>query len=535
MEEKVPSVEAYEAAMVLSGVGDALGYRAGRWEYCTSGPQIHAELAELGGLAAITLEPPEWPVSDDTVLHLATAEGLATGLEGEPLLQELARRYVAAMGDMEGRKPGPTSILGTSQLRPGEPEGYRIPFNPRGTGCGAAMRSLAIGLRYLDSRGLLEGCGPPQVPSLLSPAERDTAYLGWALEGWPGRSGHDAPMVALEALLAAGECWEDLCGRGVLHVIEDLTRKTGNFKQFGIFCSMLESALMQSSESVSLELLTYADLETLRSWKVGAVTRPPHSTSSLLSSKRYLILIYSVEFDRIHYPLPLPYAGRVDLATLVRALREELVQLRTQHLEETQHLQDALRHALEEKRVAEVRHQREHQRLAAQLAEAKTLEQRLQLRVKSLTTELASCRRGCGTLGTHIGVEVRYDSPPPHSDPLLWTFPPGSRLPRFDPTAFIRARQQRQKEAELRNQQHRAAFGSTSPARSHRRSSSAESFRSWCSAVQEGDPYPETPEHLVLQWPLYENHSEEPLTELAEIDARLRALQEYMDSLDTHM
>lgn len=65
--------------MVLSGVGDALGYRGARWEYCTSGPQIHAELAELGGLAAISLEPPEWPVSDDTVLHLATAEGLATG------------------------------------------------------------------------------------------------------------------------------------------------------------------------------------------------------------------------------------------------------------------------------------------------------------------------------------------------------------------------------------------------------------------------------------------------------------------------
>nr|XP_032655585.1 protein ADP-ribosylarginine hydrolase-like [Chelonoidis abingdonii] len=52
------------------------------------------------------------------------------------------------MGDMEGRKPGPTSILGTSQLRPGEPAGYRIPFNPSATGCGAAMRSMAIGLRW---------------------------------------------------------------------------------------------------------------------------------------------------------------------------------------------------------------------------------------------------------------------------------------------------------------------------------------------------------------------------------------------------
>uniref|UniRef100_A0A8C3K4K1 ADP-ribosylarginine hydrolase n=1 Tax=Calidris pygmaea TaxID=425635 RepID=A0A8C3K4K1_9CHAR len=276
-----PPVEAYEAAMVLSGVGDALGYRGARWEYCTSGSQIHAELAELGGLEAISLEPPEWPVSDDTVLHLATAEGLATG-------------WREGLGGW-GRE--------VCSIAPREPEGYRIPFNPKGTGCGAAMRSLAIGLRYpraselpalirvsiesgrmthhhptgylgalavalfgalgargepperwgaellrvlplaweyvestgvaigdnaaawpffgdawyLESRGLLEGGGPPKVPLLPSPAERDAVYLGWALEGWAGRSGHDAPMVALEALLAAGSSWEDLCARGVLH------------------------------------------------------------------------------------------------------------------------------------------------------------------------------------------------------------------------------------------------------------------------------------------------------------------------------
>ncbi|NXY80191.1 ADPRH hydrolase, partial [Glareola pratincola] len=71
--------------------------------------------------------------------------------------------------------------------------------------------------RYLESRGLLEGGGPPKVPPLPSPAERDAVYQGWALEGWPGRSGHDAPMVALEALLAAGGSWGDLCARAVLH------------------------------------------------------------------------------------------------------------------------------------------------------------------------------------------------------------------------------------------------------------------------------------------------------------------------------
>ncbi|XP_072214300.1 ADP-ribosylhydrolase ARH1-like isoform X3 [Excalfactoria chinensis] len=143
-----PPPDRYEAALLLAAAGDALGFRAGLWEYCTAGARIHEELRALGGLSSIELRPPEWPLSDDTVLHLATAEGLSSGLEGDALLQELARRYVAAMGDMEGRKPGPSSILGTSQLRPGEPQGYRIPFNPTGTGCGAAMRSLAIGLRY---------------------------------------------------------------------------------------------------------------------------------------------------------------------------------------------------------------------------------------------------------------------------------------------------------------------------------------------------------------------------------------------------
>lgn len=57
-------------------------------------------------------------------------------------------------------------------------------------------------------------------------------------------------------------------------------------------------SLPQSSESVSLELLTYADLEALRCRKVGAMPRPPPSTASPLNAKRYLILVYSVEFDR---------------------------------------------------------------------------------------------------------------------------------------------------------------------------------------------------------------------------------------------
>ena len=51
--------------------------------------------------------------------------------------------------------------------------------------------------------------------------------------------------------------------------IEDLTQKTGNFKQFGVFVSMLKAAVTRSRESVTLDLLTYADLEALRGQKFG--------------------------------------------------------------------------------------------------------------------------------------------------------------------------------------------------------------------------------------------------------------------------
>ncbi|NXL75400.1 CCD61 protein, partial [Leptocoma aspasia] len=228
--------------------------------------------------------------------------------------------------------------------------------------------------------------------------------------------------------------------------IEDLTRKTGNFKQFGIFCSMLESALTQSSDSVSLELLTFTDLETLHSRKVGAITRPPPSTSSPLNTKRYLILVYSVEFDRIHYPLPLPYAGQPDLVALVRELQEQLGQLRARRLEETQHLRDAGCQMHCEPFFP-----------PSQLAQAKASEQKLQLRVKNLTAELASCRRGrqksaspapCAQERRSASLESHRSSrgrPSPKS-----LSPAGSRPQRFDPTAFVRARQRRQKEAELR-------------------------------------------------------------------------------------
>ncbi|XP_072522878.1 ADP-ribosylhydrolase ARH1-like isoform X2 [Salminus brasiliensis] len=293
----------YIAGMLLSGAGDAIGFM---WEFEYSGPAIHQAVKNLGGLKNITAKLPDWPVSDDTVLHLATAEALATGKEGEQILHELARHYVKGMRDMTGRAPGGTTITGASQLRPEDKDGYRIPYNPGSGGCGAAMRTMCIGLRYpkpeqlstlvavaveagrmthnhptgflggvasalfaayaiqrrpimtwglglvkeacpvarefvktagyavskterdwgyftdkwewyLKRRGLSSGTGPVVWPEQYGPAERDEEYNSFSWSGWGGSSGHDAPMIALDALLGAGSDWEKLMDRVAFH------------------------------------------------------------------------------------------------------------------------------------------------------------------------------------------------------------------------------------------------------------------------------------------------------------------------------
>ncbi|XP_031698752.1 ADP-ribosylarginine hydrolase [Anarrhichthys ocellatus] len=70
---------------------------------------------------------------------------------------------------------------------------------------------------YQDSRGISCGVGPVIWPSSYGPAERDEAYKSFSLSGWAGRSGHDAPMIALDALLGAGSDWEELMSRAGFH------------------------------------------------------------------------------------------------------------------------------------------------------------------------------------------------------------------------------------------------------------------------------------------------------------------------------
>lgn len=42
--------------MVLSGAGDALGYKNGSWEFCHNGKEILKELISLGGIKALNVK-----------------------------------------------------------------------------------------------------------------------------------------------------------------------------------------------------------------------------------------------------------------------------------------------------------------------------------------------------------------------------------------------------------------------------------------------------------------------------------------------
>ncbi|TNN88623.1 Coiled-coil domain-containing protein 61 [Liparis tanakae] len=428
--------------------------------------------------------------------------------------------------------------------------------------------------------------------------------------------------------------------------IEDLTRKTGNFKQFPIFCSMLESAVRKMSDSVTLDLLTYADLELLRNRKAGVVSRPHGpQQSSVLTAKRYLILIYTVEFDRIHYPLPLPYVGKPDPAALqkeVRALKAELnavsshginrsAELEIQRLRaelalakeqkdamakvlerlqsggggpapgrEDWRARDVVR-TLEEQLVKErAKSQRsagkrcqEQRLLLEQFDDLTASECALRVRVKSLTSELALLRRGrvtpvsgqvCSRLDGEIYRSVSrerrsgYGTVRARSGSRERTDDRGSRVQRFDPTAYIQDRQRRLKEADVKKQRKvrrdllmspvvpergrsrsREAYPQTVRSGSRGRSLSVERRGSRNSSESSLADMDEMHKNLFRGRKQTHNGpnasrgglSRKPLcstptlrgkdkessmdagAELSEIDARLLALQEYMRDLDT--
>ncbi|XP_038617508.1 protein ADP-ribosylarginine hydrolase-like protein 1 isoform X1 [Tachyglossus aculeatus] len=301
-------MEKFKAAVLLGAVGDALGYRNASRENSALGTKIREELKALGGLDKLVISPDKWPVSDNTVLHMTTAEALTTDYWClEDLYRELVKRYVEIAEKLPGRQSDPATAEGCSQLKP---DNYLLawhtPFNEKGSGFGAATKAMCIGMRYwkaerldtlievsiecgrmthnhptgflgslctalfasyaiqgkplvqwgrdmmrempkaedyckrtirhmaeyqehwfyfeakwqfyLEERGIADEQGNKAIfPDNYDAEERDKTYRKWSSEGRGGRRGHDAPMIAYDALLGTGGDWPELCNRAMFH------------------------------------------------------------------------------------------------------------------------------------------------------------------------------------------------------------------------------------------------------------------------------------------------------------------------------
>jgi len=131
------------------------------------------------------------------------------------------------------------------------------------------------------------------------------------------------------------------CGEFSGGYVESITEKAGNRKKFKVFMDMLTKAVhMQqigsnftnkektananASYRVSVDLLTASDLVALKSGSSSGSVNGCPSKASGPDDKRYLILTYTTEFDRVHYPLPVCVGGD-DVAlrrTVARLLAE---------------------------------------------------------------------------------------------------------------------------------------------------------------------------------------------------------------------
>ncbi|KAK2118671.1 hypothetical protein P7K49_000057 [Saguinus oedipus] len=71
---------------------------------------------------------------------------------------------------------------------------------------------------YLEERKISKDSENKAVfPDNYDAEEREKTYRKWSSEGRGGRRGHDAPMIAYDALLAAGNSWTELCHRAMFH------------------------------------------------------------------------------------------------------------------------------------------------------------------------------------------------------------------------------------------------------------------------------------------------------------------------------
>uniref|UniRef100_G3RZW4 ADP-ribosylhydrolase like 1 n=1 Tax=Gorilla gorilla gorilla TaxID=9595 RepID=G3RZW4_GORGO len=376
-------MEKFKAAMLLGSVGDALGYRNVCKENSTVGMKIQEELQRSGGLDHLVLSPGEWPVSDNTIMHIATAEALTTDYWClDDLYREMVRCYVEIVEKLPERRPDPATIEGCAQLKPNNYLlAWHTPFNEKGSGFGAATKAMCIGLRYWKPERL-ETLIEVSVECGRMTHNHPTGFLGslctalfvsFAAQGKPlvqwGRDmlravplaeeycrktirhtaeyqehwfyfeakwqfyleerkiskdsenkaifPDDAPMIAYDALLAAGNSWTELCHRAMFHGGESAATGTIAGCLFGLLygLDLVPKGLYQDLEDKEkLEDLGAAlyRLSTEENWKSSKTCSDVMSVDAQTLKKKMGKLACDPAAHSILSSLLLYVTGRAD-------------------------------------------------------------------------------------------------------------------------------------------------------------------------------------------------------------------------------
>jgi len=106
-----------------------------------------------------------------------------------------------------------------------------------------------------------------------------------------------------------GEMWH---GDFSAKYVEEITHKTGVYKKFNVFVKMLVSAVkshsgdqnVEANNLVQLSLLSQQDVMALKSSQAKS---EQSSQTATKKDKKYMIMTYEGEFEKVHYPLPLAY------------------------------------------------------------------------------------------------------------------------------------------------------------------------------------------------------------------------------------
>ena len=400
--------------------------------------------------------------------------------------------------------------------------------------------------------------------------------------------GHEyALTVSVTNDILSVECKENYRGGGIWtskftsRFIEEITQRTGNFKTFSVFSKMLLSALNGDSESVTLDLLTADDLERMRYAQQAKTNRNVHLSQPSLSGsdRRYLILTYQVEFDKVHYPLaltqltpatsqpePLPsipagcHCGAAMLhADLQRQLvdslaressnRQEFQRLVAEFeserdrlsrhsprvsgaeltelaaLRESNRFFDAELKALKEGRLrTAARHRKELDDLNQELTSVKHSERQLKIKVRQLESDLVAQQT---TRASTSSVRSRPRSSSPMQQPVPTM---RSRSPvRPTATPPSRAYSRTPSPSRYREQQAKSRYEPSSPQRGSPARSKVPSRPSTADRSMVSDVVTRSPEmRSRVRATIAEQPTLPTAVDIKDIDARLHALQNFL-------